>query len=493
MSWITAPFAWLLKALYELTGSYGWAVILFGVVVNLILLPFMAKSKKSMMRTSRLQPRIAELQRRHEGNQQKLNEEMAKLYREEKINPMSGCLWSLIPFPILIALYSVIRQPLTKMMSLSADAVTQLTDWVTTNAGYVAQTKSAYQEIQIADLIHQNWDAVTGALGDFSGKLLDIDYSFIGLNMGQQPSFKIWTFDWSNKAVWLPALGLFLIPIVSAVLSWLSMKISTSMTPQPAANQQQAATTNKTMMIMMPLVSLWICYTMPAALGIYWIVNSILGILRDVSLTKVFNKQLDKLDAERIAREKERDAELERKRLETERLKAAGETVVNPNTSKKKIQVKIPAGIDDDQNIALRGQGDAGSNGGPAGDVIVHVTVKADPMFERDGYDVTIHVPITFSQAVLGDDVEVPTVDGRIVQHIPEGTQSGTKFRLRGQGIQYLNGRGRGDQYVIVDVEIPKKVTRAQREALKAFEDSMKEDNYEKRKGFFKNLRDRFS
>ena len=161
--------------------------------------------------------------------------------------------------------------------------------------------------------------------------------------------------------------------------------------------------------------------------------------------------------------------------------------------ARKSLEINIPAGIDDDQNIALRGQGDAGSNGGPAGDVIVHVTVKADPMFERDGYDVTIHVPITFSQAVLGDDVEVPTVDGRIVQHIPEGTQSGTKFRLRGQGLQYLNGRGRGDQYVIVDVEIPKKVTRAQREALKAFEDSMKEDNYEKRKGFFKNLRDRFS
>ena len=161
--------------------------------------------------------------------------------------------------------------------------------------------------------------------------------------------------------------------------------------------------------------------------------------------------------------------------------------------ARKSLEINIPAGIDDDQNIALRGQGDAGSNGGPAGDVIVHVTVKADPMFERDGYDVTIHVPITFSQAVLGDDVEVPTVDGRIVQHIPEGTQSGTKFRLRGQGIQYLNGRGRGDQYVIVDVEIPKKVTRAQREALKAFEDSMKEDNYEKRKGFFKNLKDRFT
>ena len=161
--------------------------------------------------------------------------------------------------------------------------------------------------------------------------------------------------------------------------------------------------------------------------------------------------------------------------------------------ARKSLEINIPAGIDDDQNIALRGQGDAGSNGGPAGDVIVHVTVKADPMFERDGYDVTIHVPITFSQAVLGDDVEVPTVDGRIVQHIPEGTQSGTTFRLRGKGIQYLNGRGRGDMYVKCEVEIPKKLSRTQREALKKFEGTLKEDNYEKRKGFFKKLKDMFN
>ena len=162
-------------------------------------------------------------------------------------------------------------------------------------------------------------------------------------------------------------------------------------------------------------------------------------------------------------------------------------------TARKTLEVKIPAGIDDDQNIALRGQGDAGSNGGPAGDVIVHVTVKPDAVFERDGYDVYVRVPITYSQAVLGAEIEVPTVDGKVAQRIPEGTQSGTKFRLRGQGIQYLNGRGRGDQYVIVDVEIPKKLNRTQREALKAFEDSLKEENYEKRKGFFKNLRDRFT
>ena len=161
--------------------------------------------------------------------------------------------------------------------------------------------------------------------------------------------------------------------------------------------------------------------------------------------------------------------------------------------ARKTLEVKIPAGIDDDQNMALRGQGDAGSNGGPAGDVIVHVTVKRDAVFERDGYDVYVRVPITYSQAVLGAEIEVPTVDGKVAQKIPEGTQSGTKFRLRGQGIQYLNGRGRGDQYVIVEVESPKKLNRTQREALKAFEDSLKDDNYEKRKGFFKNLRDRFS
>ena len=162
-------------------------------------------------------------------------------------------------------------------------------------------------------------------------------------------------------------------------------------------------------------------------------------------------------------------------------------------SARKTLEVKIPAGIDDDQNIVLRGQGDAGTNGGPAGDVIVHVTVKTDNVFERDGYDVYVRVPITYSQAVLGAEIEVPTVDGKVAQKIPEGTQSGTKFRLRGQGIQYLNGRGRGDQYVIVDVEIPKKLNRTQREALNAFEDSLKDDNYEKRKGFFKNLKDRFT
>ena len=158
--------------------------------------------------------------------------------------------------------------------------------------------------------------------------------------------------------------------------------------------------------------------------------------------------------------------------------------------TKKTLEVSIPMGIDDDQSFALRGMGDAGANGGPAGDVIVMVTVRPDELFQRDGYDVWVTIPITFSQAVLGDNITVPTIDGKVEYTLPEGTQSGTTFRLRGKGIQYLNGRGRGDMYVKCDVEIPKKLNKTQREALKKFEGTLKEENYEKRKGFFRKLKD---
>ncbi len=158
--------------------------------------------------------------------------------------------------------------------------------------------------------------------------------------------------------------------------------------------------------------------------------------------------------------------------------------------TKKPLEVNIPMGIDDAQRFALRGMGDDGTNGGPAGDVIVMVSVRPDELFQRDGYDVWVTVPITYSQAVLGDEVTVPTIDGKVEYTVPEGTQSGTTFRLRGKGIQYLNGRGRGDMYVKCEVEIPKKLNKTQREALKKFEGTLKEENYEKRKGFFRKLKD---
>lgn len=340
---ITKPFAWLMIKFYEWTGSYGLSIILFALAVNLILAPFMGKSKKSSMRTIRLQPRIQELQTRHAGNQQKLNEEMQKLYREEGINPMSGCLWSLIPFPILIALYSVIRQPLSRMMFIAEEAVTALQDFFVTKGWYTVPEKvDAYFEINLSGILHEHWEEVQEAIAsgekalsgfDFT-KLKNIDFHFLGMDLGGVPNWRIWNIDFSSPKIWLPALGLFLIPFLSAFLSWLSMKISNDSNPQNA----QTEASMQSMTLMMPLMSVWFCFIMPAAMGIYWIANSLFGMVRDVAFTKAFRKQLDEEDAERAALRAEREKELEAKRLETERRHAEGTNEKNINTSKKRIQ-----------------------------------------------------------------------------------------------------------------------------------------------------------
>lgn len=335
---ITKPFAWLMVKLYELTGNYGIALMIFALAVNLILTPFMAKSKKGMMRTSRLQPQMQELQRRHEGNPQKYQQEMQKLYQENGANPMSGCLWSFVPFPILIALYSVIRQPITRMMFAAQDVVDTLQAFFVEKGLYVIPTKpDAYVEIKLTDLAHQNWDLVQSELAGKVDGLLNVDFTFLGVNLGDQPRWNfMFNTDFSEPSVWLPALGLFIIPFISAGFSWLSMKISNASNPQQQNAQMDSSM--KTMNLMMPLMSLWFCFIMPAAMGVYWIANSVFGAARDFILTRVYKKQLDKEDAERIAAKSAREREIELKRLETERLKAEGKTEKNVNTSKKKIQ-----------------------------------------------------------------------------------------------------------------------------------------------------------
>ena len=133
------------------------------------------------------------------------------------------------------------------------------------------------------------------------------------------------------------------------------------------------------------------------------------------------------------------------------------------------ISVNIPAGIDDGQTISLRSQGHAGVNGGPAGDLLLTVSVKAHPLFERDGSSVLLEMPISFVQAALGAELEVPTLDGKVKLTIPEGTQTGSIFRLRGKGIPYLNGSSRGDQFVTVNIETPKNLNKEQKELLRQF------------------------
>ncbi len=161
---------------------------------------------------------------------------------------------------------------------------------------------------------------------------------------------------------------------------------------------------------------------------------------------------------------------------------------------KRKLDIPVPAGIDDDQSLSLRGRGDVGLNGGPSGDVVVVISVRPDTLFERQRYDVYVTVPITFAQAALGDEITVPTIDGKLSMKIPPGTQSETKFRLEKKGIPFLNGSGRGNQFVTVQIEVPKKLGREQKQALQQFErDLTVEKNYDRRKSFQDRVRKAFS
>ena len=158
----------------------------------------------------------------------------------------------------------------------------------------------------------------------------------------------------------------------------------------------------------------------------------------------------------------------------------------------KKVRVKIPAGIDNGQQVYIRNEGDAGANGGPNGDLILNVRVKPHKIFIRQGYDVLCDYPISFVQATLGAEVQVPTIDGKVSYTIPEGTQTGTVFRLKGKGIQKVNSTQRGDQYVTIKIEIPKDLSESQKDILRHFDEKVDSSKYKQRKSFFEKMKEMF-
>ena len=296
--YICIPFAWLLRAFYTLTGSYGLALVLFTLVVKVVLLPFQLKSKKSMVKMGRFQPKIKEIQKKYANNQQKMNEEMQLLYAQEGINPASGCLWSFLPLPILIALYSIIRQPLTRFMLLkteTADAIRTLA----ASLGYIAEEggrAAFYEEINLVKFMSENFAQFEGK---FEG-IFPMNYSFLGLDLTVMPG-NVWKEFFTGG--W-PVIGVVLIPIVSAVLSFFQSKVAMAAN-NSAEGDDAAARTSKSMMYTMPLLSLWIGFTMPAALGVYWIANSVFQTIQDYFLNKYFKNAMDKeeTDKERAKRE----------------------------------------------------------------------------------------------------------------------------------------------------------------------------------------------
>lgn len=160
---------------------------------------------------------------------------------------------------------------------------------------------------------------------------------------------------------------------------------------------------------------------------------------------------------------------------------------------KRKIEITVPAGINDEQSLNLRGRGDSGINGGPSGDVIVVISIRPDVLFERRDCDVYVTVPVSFTEAALGAEIVVPTVDGKIKFTVPEGTQPDTVFRLKGKGIQHINSTAKGDQYVTVVIEVPKKLSRDQKQTLRELDKQLSVDkNYDKRKSFLDRIKKMF-
>lgn len=288
---ITVPFAALLRWLYAFTGSYGISIILFGLVVKLVVLPFQMKSKRSMVRMGRLSSKQQELQKQYANNKQKFNEELQKLYQEEGINPMGGCLWSFLPLFILIPLNSVIRMPITHFMGLSQEACDALRETAMT-LGYTptmaGSSYGAYEQLGLSQFISQHWENFQGS---YDG-LINVNYSFLGLDLSKIPSEIIkegFSFSWAF-------IGVMLIPIISAVLSYV-MSVVTM-----ASNGQKAQANMKAMNLMMPLMSLYIGFVMPAGLGIYWIANSVFAMVQEALLGKFYTKKITAEEEERAAK-----------------------------------------------------------------------------------------------------------------------------------------------------------------------------------------------
>lgn len=339
---IARPFGLLLMFLYNITHNYLIAIVLFTVIVKLLLMPFQMKSKKGMMRQQVLQPEIRELQKKHAGNQQKLNQEMQRVYREAGVSPMSGCLWSLLPLPILLALYQAIRKPITVMMGVADSAIEK--GGAIYNAleelKFSGLASMEYNQIPAVKFIHEHFDVFSklGVKG-----LRDVDFTVLGLDLSAVPNWHIWEFDWSAASKWWPALGLFFIPILAALFMWLSTKISVWLQrglPGGTTPEQEKANNSLMMIIIGPVMSLIFAFAWPAAMGVYWIVNSVVSILVDVFLTKLYAKTMLVEFAEAEEKRKAREAELEAKRQEAERRRAENAGREAENTSKRKQQQK---------------------------------------------------------------------------------------------------------------------------------------------------------
>lgn len=336
---IQIPFGYVLEFFYGFFENYGIALILFSLAVKLLLLPASAKSKKTMMKTSRLQPKLKQLEIACGDDKQKYQLEVQKLYKEEGVSMFGGCLWSLLPLLILIPLYNVIREPLQYLMHLSTDEITAIKEIYAAATGTAVDKLGYYWQYAAA----QNIELYSAGIVE---GLQSLNLSFLGIDLGQIPSWKVWTLaTWSQ-------IGGALIPLISGGSNLLSALISQKMNNTVITDDKgekdelaaKTAQTGKTMTYLMPLISVWFGFTLPLGISVYWIAQSVFGIIQEFFLTRHYRKVYDAEDA--VKREKA--AQLAAEEAEKERIRAA-RRAANPdgimeNTSKKKQQQREKQG-----------------------------------------------------------------------------------------------------------------------------------------------------
>ena len=329
MGIILQPFAWLLLFFYNLFSSYGIALILFAIVIKLILFPVTLKQKKSMIQTTMLSGKMQQLQKQYGKDRERYNLELQKLYEKENVNPMGGCVWSLIPMVVLILLYSIIRYPLTYFMGMSDDQIQTLAaqlNWsdVAVSSGWVTAAvmekaeglfqNGAYNQLYLLSLVtRENLASLQSAVG--AEGLFVMNFQFLGIDLSNIPDWKFWADGISPNSI-----GLFILPLISTGVSFLSMKVSmaTNQMNKQVENKQMDST-NRMMMWMMPLMSLWIGFTVPAGLSIYWITQYFVSMLQEVICGKMLTKDYEAA-REAAARREAEEKEEEKRRKEEARL-----------------------------------------------------------------------------------------------------------------------------------------------------------------------------
>ncbi len=343
---IQIPFGYLLEWLYQLTTSYGWALFLFGIIIRVVMLPATIKSKKSTMKMSRLSPQVQFLQKKYANDQQKQAAALQELYKAEGVSMGAGCLWSLIPLLLIFPLYTVVREPMIYLLHESREVVNAILEAMKGELG----KSSFYHQIEAAALIFENpgnYTQMLTELGANADTLKGLDFTFLGsIQLGRIPSINIFADTWKWD---LAHIGAALLPILSAGSQVVSMLISQNLNNSLVTNEKgvqdketakksQANQQGKIMMWMMPLMSLWIGFTLPAALSLYWISSGVATTVIDIILTKRYRKIYDAEDASRLRKAlQEEEAEMERERIRAER-RAANPDGITQNTSKKKLQ-----------------------------------------------------------------------------------------------------------------------------------------------------------